>query len=159
SWIYVVPFRYPQIQELAVRWQDDPTGADKPYPYARVGDTLILKGTNLGSPQTRVKIGGLEIQLGLTRNTRIEVPVPDDFLPNGTPIVANRQLQPGPQTVEVMLGVPELPAAGFGSNQAVFMLTPRIVAPAIANLAATPRTLTLNGTRLFAAGLRCETVV
>src|SRR5262249_55681186 len=79
--IYVIPFRYPQIQEIAVRWQDDPAGADKPYPYARVGDTLILKGTNLGSPQTRVKIGGLEIQLGLTRNARIEVLVPDNVLP------------------------------------------------------------------------------
>jgi hypothetical protein len=157
--IFVVPFRYPQIQEIAVRWQDDPTGADKPYPYARVGDTLVLKGTNLGSSQTVVKVGGLAIQAGLTGNKRIEVLVPDNTLPDGTPILPDRQLQPGPQTVEVGLGVPELPGAGFESNQAVFMLTPRIAPPPVANLAAAPRTLTLNGTRLFHPGLRCETVV
>jgi hypothetical protein len=157
--VHVVPFRYPQIQELAVRWQDDPSGADRPYPYARVGDTLILKGTNLGSPHTAVKIGGLEIRLGLTGNTRIEVPVPDDVLPDGSPVLPDRRLQPGPQTVEVRLGVPELPAAAVASNQAVFMLTPRIVPPAVANLAVTPRTLTLNGMRLFDAALRSETVV
>jgi hypothetical protein len=156
--IFVVPFRYPRIQEIAVVWQDDPT-VEKPYPYARVLDTLILKGTNLGSAQTVIKMGGLEILVGLTQNSRIEVLVPDNLLPDGTPILPDKQLQPGAQTVEVMLGVPELPAAGFPSNQAVFMLTPRVIPPPVANLGVTPRTLTLNGTRLFHPNLRSETIV
>lgn len=156
--IFVIPFRYPRIQEIAVIWQDDPV-VEKPYPYARLLDTLILKGTNLGSPQTRIKMGGLEMAVGLTQDSRIEVLVPDNLLPDGTPILPDKQLQPGAQTVEVMLGVPELPAAGFPSNQAVFMLTPRVIPPPVANLAVTPRTLTLNGTRLFHPNLKSETIV
>lgn len=156
--IFAVPFRYPQIQEIAVRWQDDPL-VEKPYPYARVLDTLVLKGTNLGSMQTRLKVGGLEFAVGLTQDTQIQFVLPDTLLPDGTPIFPDKQLQPGAQTVEVMLGIPELPAAGFPSNQAVFMLTPRVVPPPVANLAVTPRTLTLNGTRLFHPNLRSETVV
>jgi hypothetical protein len=156
--IFVVPFRYPRIQEIAVIWQDDPT-VEKTYPYARVLDTLILKGTNLGSAQTRIKMGSLEMNVGLTQNARIEIVVPDNLLPDGTPILPDKQLQPGAQTVEVMLGVPELPAAGFPSNQSVFMLTPRVIPPPVANLGVTPRTLTLNGTRLFHPNLRSETIV
>lgn len=156
--IQVLPFRYPRIQEIAVRWQDDPL-VEKPYPYARVLDTLVLKGTNLSSVQTRLKITGLEFGVGLTQDSQIQFVLPDTLLPDGTPIFPDKQLQPGAHTVEVMLGIPELPAAGFPSNQAVFMLTPRVVPPPVANLAATPRTLTLNGTRLFHPNLRSETVV
>lgn len=156
--IYAVPFRYPRIQEIAVRWQDDPL-VERPYPYARVLDTLVLKGTNLSSTQTRLKVGGLEFGVGLTRDTRIEFVLPDTLLPDGTPVFPDKQLQPGAQTVEVLLSIPELPAAGMPSNQAVFMLTPRVIPPPVANLAVTPRTLTLNGTRLFHPNLRSETVV
>jgi hypothetical protein len=154
--IFVVPFRYPRIQEIAVIWQDAPA-IQKPYPYARVLDTLVLKGANLGSPQTRIRMGGLEMAVGLTQNSQIQVMVPDNLLPDGTPILPDKQLQPGAQTVEVILGMAELPA-GFPSNQAVFMLTPRVIPPPVANLAVTPRTLTLNGTRLFHPNLRSETV-
>lgn len=156
--IFAIPFRYPQIQEIAVRWQDDPL-VEKPYPYARVLDTLVLKGTNLSSSQTRLRVGGLEFAVGLTQDTQIEFLLPDAVLPDGTPVFPDKQLQPGAQTVEVMLGIPELPAAGFPSNQAVFMLTPRVQPPPVANLLVTPRTLTLNGTRLFHPNLRSETVV
>jgi hypothetical protein len=156
--VLAVPFRYPRIQEIDVRWQEDPL-VEKPYPYARVLDTLVLKGTNLGSAQTRLRVGGLELAVGLTQDTRIEFDLPDNLLPDGTPIFPDKQLQPGAQTVEVMLGIPELPAAGLPSNQAVFMLTPRIAALPVANLGVTPRTLTLNGTRLFHPNLRSETVV
>jgi hypothetical protein len=156
--IFAIPFRYPRIQEIAVRWQDDPL-VEKPYPYARVLDTLVLKGTNLSSAQTRLRVGGLDFAVGLTQDTQIEFVLPDAVLPDGTPIFPDKQLQPGAQTVEVMLGIPELPAAGLPSNQAVFMLTPRVQPPPVANLAATPRTLTLNGTRLFHPNLRSQTVV
>src|SRR5262249_7747355 len=155
--IFAVPFRYPRIQEIAVRWQDDPL-VEKPYPYARVLDTLVLKGTNLGSVQTRLRVGGLEFEVGLTQDTQIQFLLPDAVLPDGTPIFPDKQLQPGAQTVEVMLGIPELPAAGFPSNQGVFMLTPRVQPPPVANLGVAPRTLTLNGTRLFHPNLRSETV-
>lgn len=156
--VFVIPMQRPSLLQLGVRWQGDPPGSERPWPYARVGDTLILHGQNFSSTATRVRLGSIEIPLGLTGDTTIELTVPDDKLPNGTPIPADRQLQPGSVTVEVITGVPQLPATGFPSNQAVFMLVPQVVALA-ANLGVVPRTLQVNGTRLFLDTLTGETVV
>ena len=156
--IYVIPMRRPRIDQLAVRWQGDPPGSERPWPYARIGDTLILHGQNLDGTATRVRIGTLDVAVGITAPTVVEVVVPDAVLPDGTPIPADRQLQPGALTVDAITGIAELPTTGFPSNQAVFMLVPRITALA-ANLAAVPRTLQVNGTRLFLDTLPGEAVV
>jgi hypothetical protein len=84
--------------------------------------------------------------------------VPDNLLPGGVPIDPDRRLQPGPQTVEVLTGLTPLRSTVFPSNQAVFMLTPR-VATAVPNLAVLPRELTITGTRLFHPQLTGEAVV
>jgi len=156
--VFVVPMSRPQILNLLVRWATDPPGTERPWPYARVNDTIILKGTHLDSTATRIRFGTLEIPVGMTQSSAIELQVPDDKLPDGTPIPADRWLQPGAVTVEVGTGIKELPSVGFPSNQAVFMLVPQ-VKTLTPNLVAVPRTLQIDGTRLFSATLAGETVV
>ncbi len=156
--ISVVPFKVPSIEQLAVHWQTDPPGTEKPFPVASIGDTLILRGLNFVSPATFVRIGRLEVRVRPIDETRVEVVVPDDTLPGGVAIAPDRRLQPGPQTVEVLTGLTALRSTVFPSNQAVFMLTPRVTGVA-ANLAVLPRTLTINGTRLFHERLTGEAVV
>lgn len=156
--ITVVPFKVPSIERLSVHWLTDPPGTEKPFPFAAIGDTLILRGLNFVSPSTIVRIGRLEIRATPVDDTRIEVVIPDDLLPGGVPIAPERRLQPGPQTVEVLTGLTPLRSTVFPSNQAVFMLTPRVTTVA-ANLAVVPRELTITGTRLFEERLTGETVV
>lgn len=156
--IIVVPIKSPAISALAVHWQGDAPGLERPYPYARIGDTLIIKGTDLGSPALRVRIGKVELTVNSTDPTRVEIVVPDTTLPDGSTIPADRQLQPGVQTVDVTAILPELPSTGFPSNQAVFMLVP-LPLTATPNPGATPRTLQLTGLRLFHERYAAETVI
>lgn len=46
--VFAVPFRSPQIQEIRVTRFDDATGVEHPYPYARIGDTLVLRALDSG---------------------------------------------------------------------------------------------------------------
>ncbi len=156
--IHVVSLRRPSIAEVRVRRQGDPPGMERTVPYAAIGDVLILLGQGLAGDPTRVRLGGLEIPVAAPAPDRLEVAVPDDTLPGGLPIPADRRLQPGPQTVEVRIGAGTLPGSGFPSNQAIFLLVPRItlVTP---HLAASPRTLTLDGRRLWHQDLSGETLV
>ena len=71
--IQVVPFRYPQIREVAVLWQDPPPDGEQPYPYVRIGDRLVIKGDNFRSANTRLRLGRLEVPLGVTDDRRLEV--------------------------------------------------------------------------------------
>jgi hypothetical protein len=100
----------------------------------------------------------VELTQNSTDPTRVEVLIPDATLPDGSAIPADRQLQPGVQTVDVTAVLAELPSTGFPSNQAVFMLVPfpQVATP---NLGATPRTLELTGLRLFHEGHTGETVI
>ncbi|MBA2714810.1 MAG: DUF4255 domain-containing protein [Rubrobacteraceae bacterium] len=119
--IHAVPFRSPEIRELRVR-SGGPAGAERPFPYARVGDILVIQGRNFGLEPAKVLLGGLEIPVTPQSDDRIELNIPDDTLPGGEVIPEERRLQPGAQPLCVALGVPELPQAGFRSNQIVFML-------------------------------------
>jgi hypothetical protein len=154
--IIVVAFRHPWIEEIRVR-----SGAiERTTPYARIGDVLILRGHGFGRDGVRVIIGGLEIPVTPLADDRIEVVIPDDVVPGFAPLPLAEQLQPGVQSVEVIIGIGELPQSGFHSNLAVFMLVPRInPGGLVANLGATPRTLQINGTRLFRQTLSGETLV
>jgi hypothetical protein len=156
--ITVVPFKVPSIEQISVHWQSDPPGTEKPFPFAAVGDTLILRGLNFVSPSTLVRIGRLEIRVTPIDDTRLQVNLPDDTLPGGVGIAPVRRLQPGPQTVEVLTGLTPLRSTVFPSNQAVFMLTPLVTA-ATPNLGVVPRTLQITGTRLFHEHLTGEAVV
>jgi hypothetical protein len=151
--VYAIPFRSPQIQEIRVYRAGDPPGTERLFPYARIGDTLIIRGLNFAGEATRVFLGLFDAtaQIATLRDNRIEVIIPD-----------NVTLQPGPQAMkvvrDVMLGDPPTPHLGFQSNLAVFMLVPHI-ATLTPNLAATPRTLQIAGTRLFHPDFDCLSLV
>jgi hypothetical protein len=156
--IFVVPFRSPQISDIHVRRPGDPPEAERPFAYARIGDTLIIQGRNFAGANTRVVLGEVDAthQIGPSRqDDRIEVTIPDDIA-----------LQPGPQPVkvalDVLMGEPPTPHLGFQSNLAVFMLVPKIGGltldrDAIPN--ARMRTLEISGERLFLDALSGETLV
>jgi Pvc16 N-terminal domain len=156
--VYVVPFRRPHIADIRVRRQGDPPGTERPLPYARIGDTLISRGRYFASEATRVILGGLEIPVLPQADGRIEVLIPDDTFPSGAVIPEERRLQPGPQSVEVIVGVAALPQAGFPSNPAVFMLVPRVTGQT-PSLNTVPRMLTIAGERLFLEALTGEALV
>jgi hypothetical protein len=151
--IVAISFRSPHIQEICVRRAGDPPGMERPYPYARIGDTLIIRGRNISSETTRVVLGTVDAtaQIAVLRDDSLEVSIPDNLI-----------VQPGSLTVKVVLNVlmgePPTPHMGFQSNMAVFMLVPHL-AVLTPNLAATPRTLQLTGTRLFHPDLECLTLV
>jgi len=155
--VFAVPFRSPQIQEIRVKRFDDATGAEHPYPYARMDDTLVLRGVGFGGVPVRVRVGGLEIPATPLADNRIEVLVPDNVI--GTvPVPPSRRLQPGAHPVSVVIGVNGLPQTGFPSNQAVFMLVP-FVGALVPSLATVPRTLQVQGKRLFRRQSTGETLV
>lgn len=156
--ITVVPLQTPYIASLAVIRQGDPDQRERSAPYARIGDTLVIKGEHFSGGTVNIAIGGLQIPVIPVSTKRIELVLPDDqFAWNGANIAipADARLQPGVHTVEVVTTPPGLPAVPARSNQAIMMLTPHIVS--ITGTA--PNTLTITGTRLFAPDLDCETLV
>lgn len=145
--VHAISFRSPRIEEIRVVRQDDADEKERPYPYARIGDTLVIRGSNFSSESTRVLLGAVEAS-ATVKDTRIEVVVPDDA-----------KLQPGPQPVQVVLdvkmGEPPETHVGFTSNLAVFMLVPHV-----AQLdTSTPGTLSITGTRLFDDDFKCMALV
>jgi hypothetical protein len=156
--VLVTTLRNPRITNLQVHRQDTAAGVESPFLYARIGDTLILRGHDLDGTDARVRLGGLPIPVAVPAAQRAEVVVPDADLPGGIPIPEERRLQPGPQPVSVQVGFPGLPGRLVASNQAMVMLVPQ-VATLTPHTAATPRTLTANGTRLFRPDREGETLV
>jgi hypothetical protein len=155
--VFAVPMRGPGIDAILVRRFDDPSGAEHPYAYARIGDTLILRGSGFGTAAANVILGGLSIPIAPSSPERIEVVVPDADI-GGVPIPPEHRLMPGVQTVSMVVGVPGLPQTGFPSNQAAFMLVP-FVGALLPALAAVPRTLTIQGNRLYSPQLAGEALV
>jgi len=157
--VLVVPFRHPQIDSLFVRRPGDPPNTERAAPFARLGDTLILRGRNFTREPVSVLIGTLSIPVTPLADDRIEVPVPDDILPGPATIPPEQRLQPGPHPIEVLVRLAGLPQTGFHSNGAVFMLVPFINAPPNATLNATPRTLQIDGQRLYNTSNPGETLI
>jgi hypothetical protein len=144
---------------------------------AAVGDSLTIEGSGFLSPQTSVRLGGLNpIPVTPISDTLIQISVPDALYPPvppnpAQPIPAAVQLQPGPQSVDV-----RVQRTGEGiqggldrgttfsepqvevSNQTVFTLVPAIttVTP---NPASVAGLLTVTGTRLFQSGLKSYVLV
>jgi hypothetical protein len=151
--VFAGPFRSPRITDVRVRRQGDPPDVERAFTYARIDDTLILRGHDFASDATRVMLGGVDAtgQIAALRDDKIEVAVPDDDA-----------LQPGPQPVkvilDVMMGEPPEPHLGFQSNLAVFMLVPRI-SGLTQDPSTVPRTLRIQGKRLFLDTLGGETLV
>jgi hypothetical protein len=148
--VYALPLRTPHIDDVRVILKNDPKKEERPFPYARIGDTLVIRGYNLSSETTRVSIAGADVTIGEgeLEDERIQVAIPDD-----------PQLQPGPVTVkvtkDVLVRTPPESSTGFSSNLAVFMLVPAIETCSTA----AGGEVSVEGTRLYTAGEDCVALV
>jgi hypothetical protein len=137
----MVTFSASFIDRLRIRRQEPPH-PESTAPYARIGDTLVLLGSNL-TRDVQVRVGALTLTPIFSDGQRLEVEIPED-----------EALQPGAQPVtavrDVMVGDPPEPRPGLRSNQAVFMLVPHVDT---VNLSA--GTVTITGTRLFMEDKEC----
>lgn len=149
-------FATPFINEVRVRRQGETK--ELPYPYARVGDTVILLGSDFTGGQVRVAFDAVEVPVTPVSSGRIEVVVPDAVIPGVGPIPPANLLQPGARTLTVITLDPAFPQGAVRSNDSVFMLIPRIVPPVVYTAGAT-RSITVQGSRLFAPTLSGETIV
>jgi Pvc16 N-terminal domain len=155
--VVALTMRTPTITEVHVIRSG--TGIEQPYPYARIGERLVLLGTNLRGVVTNVAMGALMVPVTNATDTRIEVPIPDAVIPGVGPILPDELLQPGVQPLAVLASDPVIPGSAARSNEAVFMLVPALAAGPPTFIAGPPRRLTINGVRLFRAGRSGETVV
>jgi hypothetical protein len=142
----------PRVASIAARRPriDEVHAANRPGPYAAVGDSLVLVGSALVGEPTLAWIGELDVSGSVTSATdeRVTLIVPDD-----------PALQPGILSVRlghgVELGRPPRPHVGMRSNTAAFVLV-----PSITNAAGLGGpTLHLEGTRLIAPGVESMTIV
>lgn len=151
--ITAVTFRAPRIEQVLVIRKDDPQNRERPVAYARIGDRLVLRGTDFSSDGLRVFLGEVDATASITTIApdRIEVTLPDDAA-----------LQPGPTAAlvqnDLLIGEPPTPHRGFRSNLAAFVVVPEITT-LTPDLNADPQTLTIQGTRLWSETLDRLTIV
>ena len=174
--VHVAILRRPQITAV----YRTPMAPVDPVGDLRVGilQQITIEGLNFLAARTWVRLGGLEpIQLAPLSDDRIQIAVPDDEYPADAdhplprPIPPESRIQPGPQVVEVLTrrdtevveggldkGQVVSDESVYRSNQAVFMLVPRITSTNPAS--GTGATLlTLNGHRLYREGLKSFVLV
>jgi hypothetical protein len=156
-WVTALTIAVPTIEEVRVR--RFLTGQESTMPVARVDDTLILRGTNLAGPSTRVVFGDLSVPASLATPTLTEVSVPDNAIAGGGAIPPDRQLQPGVRTVRVVTRDPSVPGSTFTSADAVFMVVPWVDETLVGYTPGPPRVLDVQGSRLLPAGSGGETVI
>lgn len=142
--VAVLTIQTPTITDLKVRRG----GIEQPFPYARVLDTLVLRGTSLAGPVTSVAFGDVSMPAIVALADRVEAIVPDGATPLG-PIPAEMQLQPGVHTARVVVRNPLVPGSVFTSNEVPFMLVPSLNAASMAYAAGPPRQIAFNGSRLI----------
>lgn len=155
--VYVFPIQAPAIADVRVRRAGG--SADLTPAYARIGDTLILRGSSLAGPVTSVAFGDVEVPADFAFGDRVEARIPDTTLLGVGPIPAELQLQPGTRTVKVVLRDPNVPQSAFRSNEAPFMLVPLVNPALLVYVSGPPRTLIIGGTRLIGPTPGGETVI
>lgn len=135
--VAAVPMRRPRIHGLAVRRPTDPPDRDRPQAYARVGDTLVIRGSGLGGERTHVMIGSFDASAAVASavEDRLAVLLPDDLA-----------LQPGGLPVQIRVAAPGLATPLEGSNVAVFSLVPRVDD---VEFKTGPKRFRVTGARLF----------
>jgi hypothetical protein len=153
--IPVVTFRYARIDTVHVRRLSD--GTESAFPYAGIGDSLVLIGSGLAGASTDVLIGNLVIPPASVADRRIEVALPDATLPDG-PIAPDDLLRPGARTASVIVRDPVVPGSSIRSNEAAFMLVPSITQPPSV-VAGAPSRVKIRGARLFVPGASGETLI
>jgi len=145
--VTVLPMRRPRIAALAARRPGDPPELERPQPYLRIGDTLVIRGSSLGGETTRVFIGAFDATADVTRrdDDRLELLLPDDAA-----------LEPGARPVQVHVTVPGLATPLVASNTAVFVLVPRVDA---VTFMTGPKRFLVTGLRLFANDLESMAIL
>jgi hypothetical protein len=139
--VVAVPVVAPRIVEVHA--------ANRPGPFAGIGETLVLTGTGLGAQPALATFGEVDVSGAITTavDDRLTIVVPDD-----------PRLQPGILPVRVahgvMLGEPPLPHRGPRSNTAAWVLVPTIT-----KVTRNGSQLTIEGTRLFLDGAECATLL
>jgi hypothetical protein len=144
--VYAVTIQTPTIASVSVHRVN--TQGEQPFPYANIGDTLILRGTSLAGPVTRVAFGDLVVAATVARGDRVEAAIPDD-----------PRLQPGARTVRVIVSDPLIPGRTFTSNDAAFMLVPFVDPPGPMSYKPLLRRLAITGSRLIGPQPTGETVI
>lgn len=154
--VYAATIRRPRLTSIAVRRPGDPSDSERPVPFARIGDTLIIRGSNLGGGGLKVRLGTIELEPDVVSPAghRLEVVIPDDTLPSGALIPDGDRLQPGTHPVEVAATVTGLPQVAIGSARAAFVLVPDVSSVTLSG-----RVLTITGSRLTAESLPAQVVV
>jgi uncharacterized protein DUF4255 len=155
-YIPVKVFSSPLISDVHVRRAG--STQEQTFPYARIGDTLILVGSGFAGGQVSVELDGVDVPVVSLSPNRIELIVPDSVVPGVGPIPPGSVLEPGAQTLAVIVADPPFPQGAVRSNDSVFMLVPGI-SPPVAYSAAPPRSITVTGTRLFSPTLTGETII
>jgi len=150
--VVTTPFQGPRIEQLLVIRKDETQ--ERTVPYARIDDTLVLKGRNLGGLTSRAFIGDVEVSIVQDTMTpdRVEIVIPDEDA-----------LQPGTHAVrvvqDVMLGDPPEPHRGFRSNIAPFVLVPSIGSATTPVLVGDSWKLSVSGSRLWEVAMPGEVLV
>lgn len=145
-----LPMRSPSIASVHVRRPGDDPGIERPQAYARIGDTLVLRGSDLAGESMQIAVDGVDVTAGLTstRDDRVSVVLPDD-----------PQLQPGARGVRAAfpVAVPDAGGSrpGAQSNVASFVLVPEV--RQVRLLA--DRRLEIDGVRVHHPDLTCQTIV
>lgn len=155
--VYVFPIQAPAIGDVRVRRAGG--GEEQSPAYARIGDTLILRGSSLAGPLTSVAFGDVEVPATFAFGDRVEAVIPDATVPGTGPIPPDLQLQPGTRTAKVVVRDPNVPQSAFRSNEAPFMLVPLVNAALLVYAAGPPRTLAIGGTRLIGPTPGGETMI
>jgi hypothetical protein len=139
--VVAVPVVAPRIVEVHA--------ANRPGPFAGIGETLVLTGTGLGGQPTLATFGAVDVSGAVTSaaDDRVTIVVPDDA-----------RLQPGILPVRVgygvMLGDPPVVHTGPRSNTAAWVLVPTVTA-----VARVGGNLELEGLRLLMPGAECATLI
>jgi Pvc16 N-terminal domain len=155
--VYVFPIQAPAIADVRVRRAG---GGEELMPaYARIGDTLVLRGSSLAGPITTVAFGDVEVPASFALGDRVEAVIPDATVPGSGSIPPELQLQPGTRAAKVVVRDPNVPQSSFRSNEAPFMLVPLVNPALLVYAAGPPRTLTIGGTRLIGPTPGGETVI
>ncbi|MFC2077578.1 Pvc16 family protein [Candidatus Bipolaricaulota bacterium] len=118
--VVAVPSSRPRISAIHVIRQGDPSDKEHTTPYARIGDTLVLLGRNLG--EAHVDLGdATSLVAGKERGDRLEIEIPSGqlLLPGPVPVRVTCQVNVGDEND------PDY-RTGLVSNTAVFMLVPYI---------------------------------
>jgi len=145
--VYVRTIQTPTVTTVTVRRAGETT--EQPFPYARVRDTIVLRGTSLSGPITNVGLGDIVVPATFVQGDRVDAEIPDVTIPGAGAIPAEDLLQPGPQVARVIVSDPLMPRSASSSNDVPFMLVPTVDRTAVTYSGGPPRTLTIGGARLI----------